>query len=70
MRTIITSERRRLGQKLHRALQKYIAVLQVSIANNLAYIMEVVFRAFSLIVLVFVLGQLWKTTFAVREQRF
>ena len=28
--------------------------------------MEVVFRALSLIVLVFILGQLWKTTFAVR----
>jgi ABC-2 type transport system permease protein len=38
----------------------------VSIANNLAYMMEVFFRALLLIVLVFIIGQLWKTTFAAR----
>ncbi len=35
-------------------------------ANNLAYMMEVFFRALLLIVLVFIIGQLWKTTFAAR----
>ncbi len=45
-----------------RRVRKYIAVLQVSIASNLAYIAEVFFRALLLIVLVFILSQLWKTT--------
>ncbi len=49
-----------------RRIRKYIAVLQVSIASNLAYIAEVFFRALLLIVLVFILSQLWKTTFASR----
>ena len=52
--------------KLRRAWRKYAAVLRVSIANNLAYMMEVFFRALLLIVLVFIIGQLWKTTFAAR----
>ncbi|GAC1429278.1 MAG: ABC-2 family transporter protein [Ktedonobacteraceae bacterium] len=51
--------RRRLG------LGKYTAVLQVSVANNLAYIMEVFFRALMLIAIVFILSQLWKTTYAI-----
>ncbi|HZS77061.1 MAG TPA: ABC-2 family transporter protein [Ktedonobacteraceae bacterium] len=46
--------------------RKYIAVVRVSIASNLAYIMEVFFRALFLIVLIFVLGQLWKTTYSAR----
>jgi len=52
--------------RLKRAWRKYTAVLRVSIANNLAYMMEVFFRALLLIVLVFIIGQLWKTTFAAR----
>jgi ABC-2 type transport system permease protein len=52
--------------KLRHAWRKYAAVLRVSIANNLAYMMEVFFRALLLIVLVFIIGQLWKTTFAAR----
>lgn len=52
--------------RLRRAWRKYAAVLRVSIANNLAYMMEVFFRALLLIVLVFIIGQLWKTTFAAR----
>lgn len=40
--------------------------MRVSIANNLAYVMEVFFRALLLVVLVFILGQLWKTTFSAR----
>lgn len=47
------------------ALWKYIVVLRISIANNLAYAMEVLFRSLLLIVLVFCLSQLWKTTFSL-----
>jgi ABC-2 type transport system permease protein len=43
-----------------------MAVLRVSIASNLAYVMEVVIRSFLLVVFVFILGQLWKTTFSAR----
>jgi len=49
-----------------RRIRKYIAVLQVSVASNLAYLAEVFFRALLLIVLVFILSQLWKATFASR----
>jgi ABC-2 type transport system permease protein len=37
--------------------------LRVSIANNLAYTGEIFFRALFLIALIYILGQLWKTTF-------
>ena len=50
-------------------LDKYRAVLQVSIANNLAYIMEVFFRAMMLIAIVFILSQLWKTTYAIHDSK-
>ncbi|HET8853141.1 MAG TPA: ABC-2 family transporter protein [Ktedonobacteraceae bacterium] len=58
--------RQGIGRHSWRRVRKYIAVLQVSIASNLAYIAEVFFRALLLIVLVFILSQLWKTTFASR----
>ncbi|MBO0778950.1 MAG: ABC-2 family transporter protein [Ktedonobacteraceae bacterium] len=58
-----------LVRRLRLVMMKYITVLRISIANNLAYIMEVFFRALLLIVLVFVLTQLWKTTFALRGAR-
>ena len=48
------------------SLQKYGAVMRVSIANNLAYVMEVFFRALLLVVLVFILSQLWRATFSSR----
>lgn len=54
------------GQRVSLSLQKYVAVVRVSVANNLAYVMEVFFRALLLVVLVFILGQLWKTTFSAR----
>ena len=62
---VVSMQRRRhwLG------LGKYTAVLQVSIANNLAYIMEVFFRALMLIAIVFILSQLWKTTYAIRGSK-
>src|SRR5579885_3344810 len=58
--------RRSIWKRARFALQKYMAVLRVSAANNLAYMMEVFFRALLLVVLVFILAQLWKTTFSAR----
>ena len=45
---------------------KYVAILRTSVASNLAYINEIVFRALMLIAIIFILSQLWKTTFALR----
>jgi ABC-2 type transport system permease protein len=59
-------QRNGLGRRGRLAWQKYTAVLRVSMASNLAYSMEVVFRSLLLVVFVFILGQLWKTTFAAR----
>lgn len=55
---------RSLLERLSLAWAKYLAVLRISAANNLAYLIEVLFRALFLIALIFVIGQLWKTTFA------
>ncbi|MFL5659176.1 MAG: ABC transporter permease [Ktedonobacteraceae bacterium] len=55
-----------LGQKIDLAWQKYLAVLQVSVANNLAYMTEVIFRAMFLLVFIFIFLQLWTATFAAR----
>ncbi len=67
--SILLQERERARQRglrdnLRIACIKYLAVVRVSAASNLAYIMEVIFRALFLIVLIFIIGQLWKTTFA------
>src|SRR5579859_643333 len=69
MDTLLLRPERSLAQRWRLAIGKYIAVLRVSIASNLAYIMEVVFRALLLIVLVFVLSQLWRTTFALHSSK-
>lgn len=66
---IVLQERERVKQReplesLRVACIKYLAILRVSAANNLAYIVEVIFRALFLIALIFIIGQLWKTTFA------
>lgn len=45
---------------------KYVAILRTSVASNLAYVNEVIFRSLMLVTLIFVLSQLWKTTFAAR----
>ena len=66
MSTIIHASSRSVGQKVRFSLRKYLAVLRVSIANNLAYLAEVFFRALLLVVLVFILTQLWKTTLSAR----
>src|SRR6266567_3975453 len=66
MNTIIADQRQSIRQRLSLSLRKYTAVLRVSVANNLAYIIEVVFRTIFLVVFIFVFEQLWKTTFAIR----
>ena len=66
MNTTILRPERSIFQKGQLTLRKYVAVLQVSIANNLAYIMEVLFRSLFMIAVVFILSQLWKTTFSSR----
>ncbi|GCE06741.1 multidrug ABC transporter permease [Dictyobacter aurantiacus] len=58
-----------MARRVRLSSLKYLAILRVSVLNNLAYIMEVFFRALMLVVLVFVLTQLWKTTFALRGAR-
>jgi ABC-2 type transport system permease protein len=66
MSALMRIQKRRPGQRLVLSLRKYLAVMRVSIASNLAYMMEVFFRGLFLIVLIFVLGQLWKTTYSAR----
>ncbi len=66
MSTIIAHPRRSIGQRWNKSLKKYLAVMRVSMASNLAYLMEVFFRALLLVVFVFVLSQLWKTVFTLR----
>lgn len=55
------------ARRLRFFVLKYLAVLRVSAANNLAYLMEVLFRALMLLLLVFILTQLWQTTFASQK---
>lgn len=59
-------QKRTIAQRSRVSFQKYLAVMRVSIASNLAYVKEVMFRALLLVVLIFILGQLWKTTFSTR----
>ena len=56
----------RARHNLYWSWRKYTAVLRVSVANNLAYIYEVLFRSLFLVMLIFVFGQLWKTTYTAR----
>ncbi|MEO8953091.1 MAG: ABC transporter permease [Ktedonobacteraceae bacterium] len=62
MSMIALGQRRKFGV----ALRKYMAVLRVSIANNLAYLTEVVFRAAFLAVFIYIFLQLWTATFAAK----
>ncbi|HEX7736753.1 MAG TPA: ABC-2 family transporter protein [Ktedonobacteraceae bacterium] len=57
--------KRGLLERLRLSGMKYLTVLRVSAANKLAYPWVVVFRAFFLVVLVYILGQLWRVTFAL-----
>jgi ABC-2 type transport system permease protein len=51
--------------RLRLAAVKYLAVLRTSVANNLAYLFEALFRSLFLIALIYIVGQLWRTTFAL-----
>src|SRR5438067_8720791 len=66
MNVIIHNRRRSAWQRLSLSLQKYLAVFRVSVANNLAYILEVFFRTIFLLVFIFIFLQLWTATFAAR----
>ena len=66
MEAVSRSLAHRTGRTLILIAQKYTAIMRVSIASNLAYVMEVIFHALLLVVLVFVLGQLWTTTYTTR----
>lgn len=56
-----------LGRRMRLSSLKYLAVVRVSAANNLAYLMEVFFRALFLVVLIYIIGRLWETTFALHS---
>ncbi|HET8912796.1 MAG TPA: hypothetical protein VFN23_15090, partial [Ktedonobacteraceae bacterium] len=57
-----------LVRRLEANLSKYLAVFRVSVASNMAYSLAILFRALNMGVIVFVLSQLWHTTFALRGQ--
>jgi ABC-2 type transport system permease protein len=69
MENVVVRTERSAIQRWRFALWKYAAVLRVSVANNLAYMMEVCFRSLTLVVLVFILTQLWKTSFALHREK-
>jgi len=64
MNTII--QKQSLWRQCILSFHKYLAVFRVSIANNLAYITEVFFRAIFLLVFIFIFLQLWTATFAAK----
>ncbi len=66
MNTIIAQPEKSFKQNMGYALRKYTTVFHVSIANNLAYMGEVVFRTIFLVVFVYVFLQLWTATFAAK----
>ncbi|HEU5229349.1 MAG TPA: hypothetical protein VFU49_16145 [Ktedonobacteraceae bacterium] len=61
----ITLQKRNKVQQWRVSMLKYVAVLRVSVAHSLAYLSEVFFRALMLVVIVFILIQLWTTTFGL-----
>jgi ABC-2 type transport system permease protein len=64
---VLWKEQTSLLVRLRLALVKYLAVLRVSAANNLAYIAELIFRALFLVSLIYIIGHLWKTTFSLHS---
>src|SRR5579863_2371480 len=67
MNASIVSPRRGFRQRIGLTTHKYIAILYVSIVNNLTYMVEVVFRSFFLIIFVYIFLQLWTVTYASRN---
>lgn len=64
---ILQRPQRSLMQRWQIALGKYSVVLRVSVASNLAYSTEIFFRTLLMLIMVFILSQLWRTTFALRS---
>ena len=64
MSTTASIQQKSPGQRTRLWLHKYVAVFQVSIANNLAYLGEVVFRTLFLFVFIYIFLQLWTVTYA------
>jgi ABC-2 type transport system permease protein len=62
--TTVSIQQNSPGQRTRLWLHKYVAVFQVSIANNLAYLGEVVFRTLFLFVFIYIFLQLWTVTYA------
>ncbi len=67
MNASIVSPRRGIRQRIRLTAHKYIAILYVSVVNNLTYMTEVVFRSFFLIIFVYIFLQLWTVTYATRN---
>lgn len=65
----VSIQRRNGVQQWRLFMVKYGAVLRVSVAHNLAYLSEVIFRALMMVVITFILIQLWKTTFGLHGTR-
>lgn len=66
MNASIASPRRGFRQRIGLTWHKYIAVMYVSVVNNLTYMAEVVFRSFFLIIFVYIFLELWTVTYANR----
>ncbi|MHB8600344.1 MAG: ABC transporter permease [Ktedonobacteraceae bacterium] len=67
MNASVVNRRRGIRQRISLTAHKYIAILYVSIVNNLTYMTEVVFRSFFLIIFVYIFLQLWTVTYASRN---
>ncbi|HVB23674.1 MAG TPA: hypothetical protein VNG51_17185 [Ktedonobacteraceae bacterium] len=67
MNASIVNSRRGIRQRISLTAHKYIAILYVSIVNNLTYMVEVVFRSVFLIIFVYIFLQLWTVTYASRN---
>lgn len=54
----------RRARGLRAAVEKYWAIFQVSLVNNLAYIVERLLRTIFLALIIFIFVQLWRVTYA------
>ena len=48
---------------LSRSINKYAAITRINLQNNLAYVGELTYRSIFMVVILYVLIQLWRTTF-------
>ena len=54
----------RRARGMHAAIDKYWAIFQVSLVNNLAYVVERLLRTIFLSLIIFIFVQLWRVTYA------